>query len=678
MNETRRFNLSILLILTFLPVVPAAAAQTQSTTRRSRAVRTQKPPRTSDTPGRSGDDVPAPPKTETGGNDQPHRPPRDEPPRPPRRPRRPPFGVVITLGGNDEPRRKDDQKVEKKKKDKGGDTAAGETRPLKYDGRTYRNLGDSLLRRNRVSAALRVLELLKAQEYYAYTGSFGDVATAETPMPAASRPTLASRLGADDYSDLVVHVKKKEKSAKKHDEGSWEDEFESSADALLTFERDAAALRVIPVAARSDKQQKELEKLEAEIDRAAADLDTMLDALSRDLGRKDPRVKNLATAERLSDALSRVPPGTVAIYTIAADERFWTVVVSAIGSTAYSTPIGAAALERKTRDFRAVLTNPKQDPRPLAREIYDVVLGGAKNDSTLATAHTLLWSFDGVLRYVPPAALYDGHEYLVERYRNVVFNRASIDTLFAASSGRLEGVGLGVARQIGTYRPLPAVADELDGIFRDGASGDTAGAVSGRVLLDTSFTEPALERALRDGNPVVHIATHFQLDPNEADRSVLLLGDGSLVNVGEISDIKGGFRGVELLTLSACDTAASGPTADGREVECFGTIAQERGARSVIASLWPVNDRSTSLLMQTFYRMQSGPQAGTKAEELRQAQLALIHGTVTAPATTAPSRILTHEEPPTVAGQPAFTPDPGAPFAHPYYWAPFVMIGSSR
>src|SRR5262249_21161755 len=141
---------------------------------------------------------------------------------------------------------------------------------------------------------------------------------------------------------------------------------------------------------------------------------------------------------------------------------------------------------------------------------------------------------------------------------------------------------------------------------------------------------------------------------------------------------KGGFRGVDLLTLSACDTAASGPTADGKEVECFGTIAQEEGAKSVIASLWPVSDRSTSLLMQTFYRLRAQNPTATKAELFREAQIALVKGTVAIPPASSSSRMLVHAEAPAVAGQPAYTPDPNAPFAHPYYWAPFLMIGNFR
>jgi CHAT domain-containing protein len=63
---------------------------------------------------------------------------------------------------------------------------------------------------------------------------------------------------------------------------------------------------------------------------------------------------------------------------------------------------------------------------------------------------------------------------------------------------------------------------------------------------------------------------------------------------------------VDLLTLSACDTATGGAGSDGREVEGFGVLAQRQGAGAVMASLWPVADRSTELLMRGFYRERGG------------------------------------------------------------------------
>jgi CHAT domain-containing protein len=63
------------------------------------------------------------------------------------------------------------------------------------------------------------------------------------------------------------------------------------------------------------------------------------------------------------------------------------------------------------------------------------------------------------------------------------------------------------------------------------------------------------------------------------------------MTLAEIKNSSNLFGGVELLTLSACDTATGGGGADGKEVEAFAVLAQRQGAKAVVASLWPVADK---------------------------------------------------------------------------------------
>jgi CHAT domain-containing protein len=178
----------------------------------------------------------------------------------------------------------------------------------------------------------------------------------------------------------------------------------------------------------------------------------------------------------------------------------------------------------------------------------------------------------------------------------------------------------------------------------------------------------------------VHIASHFQFQPGNETNSALLLGDGSFLSLAQIKTMPNIFGGVELLTLSACNTATGSSGANGKEVEGFGVLAQRQGAKAVVASLWPVFDTSTKELMQEFYRLREAKGSTTKIEALRQAQIELLHGTQLA--TTAPpskDRQIVHEEAkPNAANKPLFKVDPIAPYAHPYYWAPFILIGNWR
>ena len=169
------------------------------------------------------------------------------------------------------------------------------------------------------------------------------------------------------------------------------------------------------------------------------------------------------------------------------------------------------------------------------------------------------------------------------------------------------------------------MAQELKGITRD--AGNPDGALGGTTLEDGQFTQASLNAGLAAGHPGVHIASHFQLGAN-IQTSFLLLGDGTPLTLAALCG-KGGqiFQGVDLLTLSACQTAEAG--GDGHEFGSLGAVAQQQGAASILASLWPVSDETTPLLMRDFYRQRADAAGMTKAEALRRAQLPLLQGTVT-------------------------------------------------
>ena len=136
------------------------------------------------------------------------------------------------------------------------------------------------------------------------------------------------------------------------------------------------------------------------------------------------------------------------------------------------------------------------------------------------------------------------------------------------------------------------------------------------------------------------MASHAQID-REAKDSFLLTYDGRLTMDGLERFIKlSRFREkpVELLTLSACSTAAG----DERAALGLAGIAIKAGARTALASLWFINDESTSILVSRFYEQLGRPNT-SMAEALRQAQLSLLAERRT---------------------------------RHPGYWAPFLLIGN--
>jgi CHAT domain-containing protein len=233
--------------------------------------------------------------------------------------------------------------------------------------------------------------------------------------------------------------------------------------------------------------------------------------------------------------------------------------------------------------------------------------------------------------------------------------------------------GLGVTHRhdegVDKFPALPMVGAELSAIAGPN------GILSGELMLDPAFDANALRDGLDRSFPIIHIASHFKFDPANADDSFLLLGDGNHLSLKQIGKMN--FKNVELLTLSACETALGGPGSDshGAEVESLGAIAQKRGARAVLATLWPVADSSTALLMRTLY--QEHQQQQDKAEALRQAQLALLHGTIQVSSLPETVRgAISLAGPPQAAPHASVPIDPKAPYAHPYFWAPFILMGS--
>jgi CHAT domain-containing protein len=334
------------------------------------------------------------------------------------------------------------------------------------------------------------------------------------------------------------------------------------------------------------------------------------------------KVAELKESEGLMQDLRDLGQGVVALQTIVGRDKYRVILITPDTIKQGEYPITRSELERKVGTFCAELRDPRSDPLPLAQELYKILIGPVAEELEDAQAQTLMWSLDGKLRYLPISALHDGEKYMVERYRSVIFTLASRPRLKDTPTLKWTALGLGVSPVSG-FGALPAVREELGSIVRSG-SGATQGVMTGDVLLDEAFTEQSLREALRKGHPLVHIASHFLLG-DEGD-SFLLLGDGSRLTLERIALIPNFFAGVELLTLSACDTALRGRGADGQELESFGELVQRKGAKAVIASLWPVADESTSLLMQRFYGAPAMQPGIPKAEALRQAQVELLRG----------------------------------------------------
>lgn len=230
-------------------------------------------------------------------------------------------------------------------------------------------------------------------------------------------------------------------------------------------------------------------------------------------------------------------------------------------------------------------------------------------------ARRIVVQSDGALRYLPLAALHDGQAYLSERYVFVQQARALDAGMRAAPSGPPLLQAVGVSQPHPGQPALPGVAREVCAIVAGPvhglAGGDAAcaagggrGVVPGEGWLNEQFTSRRFAEAAgrggsgAQGGAMLHVGTHFDLRPGTMARSSLLLGDGTRLALDSIARLD--FRGHDLITLSACETGIGG-VEGGAEIDGLNLLLVRRGARAVLASLWRVDDFSTSALMAAFY-----------------------------------------------------------------------------
>jgi CHAT domain-containing protein/tetratricopeptide (TPR) repeat protein len=291
------------------------------------------------------------------------------------------------------------------------------------------------------------------------------------------------------------------------------------------------------------------------------------------------------------------------------------------------------------------------------RTLYDRLIAPAT--SLLAGKRRLVIVPHGPLHYVPFQALIapDGETLLRPGGPELVYG-PSASVLFrdraAARPSRLQ--------KTSKVTDLPCLALGFDGEgeqrlrFAEEEAGRIAALLGGEALLGPAGKREALFRR----GPLaryLHISCHGQFDPAAPLESSLHLGASETLTA---RDVLASLRlNCDLVTLSACE---SGLSQVRRGDELMGLVRAflAAGAPAVIATLWRVDERSTRLLMEQFYREVAA--GATFARALQQAQLFL--------------RSLRRQEALDLLGGDApGVAGPEQPFADPFYWAPFVLIG---
>lgn len=322
------------------------------------------------------------------------------------------------------------------------------------------------------------------------------------------------------------------------------------------------------------------------------------------------------------------------IYPIILDNRFDVIMsVPNLPLQHYSTPIDQHTLDDFVNELRDNLViRSRMNFLPQVKQLYDWMIRPMSDILEQSGVETLVFVLDGPLRQIPMGVLHDGEHYLLESYQITIAPGLTLLDPTPPKQQNWNAIIAGLSEGRHGFNPLSYVKVELNAIRQS---------LSGVVLLDETFTSKALQDSVqRKPFPLIHIASHGQFGSKPEDTFIVTWDE--YLNIRQLQQIlqnglSSSAKNLELLVLSACETA----TGDPRAPLGLAGMAVRAGAKSTLATLWAVNDGVTAEFMNQFYGNLEANM--TKAEALRQAQLWLLQ-----------SR--RHE--------------------HPLYWAPYILIGN--
>ncbi len=335
-------------------------------------------------------------------------------------------------------------------------------------------------------------------------------------------------------------------------------------------------------------------------------------------------------------------------------------------------------IDRSVRDLYNDLT--KADDiryRQKAIELYDWLVKPVAGELERLKVDNLIYIMDGGLRQIPLAVLYDKDkdQYLIEKYSvGTAPSMGLMNREYRPFSDKIEVLAMGSTNFPGTMLSrIPHTDLELRSIQT------RIGMQKVSRFFEDQFDRNSLESEVRRARyGVVHLATHARFQSYD---NATIYTHRETVGMDSFRRIRDKKIPIELLVLSACETAGDQGRIDLYTEIGFAGVAVRTHSKSALASLWRVNDRATMVLMDRFYKNLVKPETKLKTEALRQAQLAMLRGEVYVKDGSlyySNGECLKKSD-----GGCEILPSDGnygnqanTDFKNPYYWAGFTMVGS--
>ncbi|MBD0265777.1 MAG: CHAT domain-containing protein [Tolypothrix sp. Co-bin9] len=352
-----------------------------------------------------------------------------------------------------------------------------------------------------------------------------------------------------------------------------------------------------------------------------------------------------ACVEGTAKQIDKVDKTAAVIYPIILRDRL-EVILSLPNQplTLHTKQISRESFEKTIQDVQGSLKSPDslvEGFLPKYKQLYNWLVQPLEKELATTKVSNLVFVLDGELRNIPMSILHDGNNYLIEKYPIAVTSGLQLIEPKPLADINLRALTAGLSEVskdfTGQFNQLPNVKEELEQIKKSG--------ISSRQILNAKFTSKEFKKEIvASGFPIVHLATHGQFSSKAEDTFILswdtrinVIDFGNLLRNSTLNQ----GRPIELLVLSACETASG----DKRAALGLAGVAVRAGARSTLATLWSVEDKSTAQIMGELYRQldQAKQKKISKAQVVQNSQLTLLKDTK---------------------------------YNHPHYWAPFVLVGN--
>ena len=502
----------------------------------------------------------------------------------------------------------------------------------------YKSVASWLIDAGRLAEAQKVLNMLKEDEYFSFIRRSGSV----DPRKSAANMT--------------------------QNEAPWDNRYQAIRSGIISLSREYTQLKQLRNKGLTQPQEARYQLLATNVRMARLEFAEFHEEMRTHFS-KEGAERAMQFAEkgidpdsraRLRGLLNSYGSGVTLLTYLVTEEKL-RIILSSADAPALSrdSEISATKLRRLVFNYRGILQDPRREPNSTALELYDMLVRPVAEELDALDTHTIILQLDDTLRYLPFAALHDGEQYLVEKYSLALTTVTALqrDAYPKRNSWRI--AGMGVTEATDDFSALPSVKLELQAVIREEDRPDQDGVLPGIIKLDDEFTADELSATLNSGRyNVIHLASHFVFKPGTEQQSYLLLGKGERLSLRDIRFGDFPFFDVDLLTLSGCETGMGGIRADGREIDGFGTLAQNKGAAAVMATLWPVADASTAHLVAQFYELREEQGLGT-AKALQKAQQAFLASPVDQQLAQTAQQT-------------------GLELSHPFFWAPFIVMGEWR